>query len=73
MAGEESARVRVLAPVLRVLWPVPEPATPPSRCYELDETDPPVTEWSEPITLDAPTAKARLRHDTARDQYRTRR
>ena len=56
-----------------MLWQVPEPATPPSRFYELDETDPPVTEWSEPITQDAPTAKALLRHDHVQDPYRPRR
>ncbi len=39
--------------------------------YDWDETDRPLTEWSEPITLDEPTAKALLRHDRARDQYRT--
>ncbi len=49
---------------------LPEPATPPTMTYDWDETDPPVTEWSEPITLDEPTAKALLRHDQARDQYR---
>ena len=50
----------------------PEPATPPMFDH-WEETDPPVTEWSEPITLDEPTAKALLRHDHARDQHRPRR
>ncbi len=52
---------------------LPEPATPPSMFYDWDETDPPVTEWSEPITLDEATTKALLRHDHARDQHRPRR
>ena len=52
---------------------VPPPATPPALTYDWDETDPSVTEWSEPITLDGPTAKALLRHDHARDQHRPRR
>ena len=52
---------------------LPAPATPPPIFYDWDETDLPVTEWSEPITLDEPTAKALLRLDQARDQYRPRR
>ena len=57
---------------LECYGPLPEPATPPPMFYDWDETDPPVTEWSEPLTLDEPTAKALLRHDHARDQYRPR-
>ena len=51
----------------------PEPATPPAVTYDWEKTDPPVIEWSEPITLDEPIAKALLRHDHAREQHRPQR
>ena len=45
---------------------LPEPAIPPPVIYDWDETDPPVTEPREPVTLDEDTAKALLRYDLAR-------
>ena len=47
----------------------PEPATLPPVVYDWVESDPPRTEWPEPVTLDEPIAKALLCHDLARDQY----
>ena len=51
----------------------PEPTTPPPAVYEWVESDPPRTGWTEPVTLDEPIAKALLRHDHVRDQFRPRR
>ena len=52
---------------------VPEPAPPPTLVYGWIESDPSRTDWTEPVTLDEPIAKALLRHDLARDQYRSQR
>ena len=48
----------------------PEPATSPHVVYDWADSDPPRTQWAEPVTLDEPTAKALLRHELARDEYR---
>ena len=52
---------------------LPETATAPAVVDDWEGAGPSVTEWTEPITLDEPTAKALLRHDHARDRYRPRR
>ena len=51
----------------------PEPATLSPLVYDWVESDPPRTEWTEPVMLEEAIAKALLRHDLARDQYRPRR
>ena len=48
----------------------PSPATPPPLAFDWEETDPPVTEPQEPVTLDEDTAKALLRHELARGSRR---
>ncbi len=50
----------------------PELAAPPPVFYDRAESDPPISEWAEPVELDADTAKALLRHEMARDTYRPR-